>query len=502
MGGLASSCSSSKPSSGSAASKTLAVAATSKATTTPSSDGVVDHAGKWPKGSKHTPDNLSIVYDAVRYRRQPHTFNVDNFLVQVVLLRFPRDPKFAPLNPPDEDPSGVMPFYMTSNYNFRALHPRNVPADRPTRIVPTFPTTSLIYKDPVRTDKDVTFSYKRGEPDDDLPVDKLEELVCSGHHLNWTQTSGVFGTVPKFPLVVMKGSVIKSIDANAKPFAIPTHEEARAKGMLLFLKKAMKCRGEEHDSGYEEWEFDKVGDRLNGKLGRTFMYHVTVFELDGDMGFLAPTSRVVFISHRWLSPDNVDPTKGHPDDANNTKLKILQKFVHDDDVVFFDYWSIPQATDEAAKQGRLGAIHSLNIYVDWCSEFVALCPTPENKAQYRTRGWTNVEMVSALVPVVKKVVVNKWNTDTVYGGTADKVGFLDADLNYEPVARFDLVPPAEWRFTFPVDSEAVMPIVTAVKEMFRIAKEEVAKSGDAYVGTTTYSGAVDLNKTWAVLDSA
>ena len=164
----------------------------------------------------------------------------------------------------------------------------------------------------------------------------------------------------------------------------------------------------------------------------------------------------------------------------------------DDDFVFFDLWSIPQAPDRV--DDRVKAIHSLNTYVDWSSEFIALCPGEENKRQYGERGWTNLELVSALTPVVKKTIVNKFNTDVVYGSTADRIGFVNENAEYEPLANFTLRDPKLWKFGHPEDAQAIVPVAHAVKEKFEWVKQNLDKSGDSYVGKSTFHGSVNVQQ--------
>lgn len=178
-------------------------------------------------------------------------------------------------------------------------------------------------------------------------------------------------------------------------------------------------------------------------------------------------------------------------------MRILQKIIQDDDFVFFDLWSIPQAPDRGEDRGK--AIYSLNTYVDWCSEFIALCPGAENRRQYGERGWTNLELVSALTPVVKRVIVNKWNTDIEFGSTADRIGFVNELAEYEPLSGFFLREPKLWKFGHPEDAQAVVPVAKAVRDKFQNMKEQLDQSGDAYKGRSTYQGLVNVNQVIQVL---
>ena len=162
----------------------------------------------------------------------------------------------------------------------------------------------------------------------------------------------------------------------------------------------------------------------------------------------------------------------------------------DDDFVFFDLWSIPQAPNRGEDRGK--AIHSLNTYVDWSSEFIALCPGEDNRRQYGERGWTNLELVSALTPVVKKVIVNKWNTDVVWGSTADRIGFVNEHGEYDPVRNFTLRDPKLWKFGHPQDAQAVIPVARAVREKFETMKKSLDESGEAYVGQSVFHGSVSV----------
>ena len=60
------------------------------------------------------------------------------------------------------------------------------------------------------------------------------------------------------------------------------------------------------------------------------------------------------------------------------------------------------------------AIASLMTYVDFSSNIFAVCPTPRNRLEYDERGWTNLELLAGLVPVLKQRTTHKWNTDTIW----------------------------------------------------------------------------------------
>jgi hypothetical protein len=139
---------------------------------------------------------------------------------------------------------------------------------------------------------------------------------------------------------------------------------------------------------------------------------------------------------------------------------------------------MPQAPDR--KEERSMAIHSPNIYVDWSTEFVALCPNQSSRDEYITRGWTNIEMVCALVPVVKHILEARSSHKKIWGGTTDRVGFLSDVLQLQPVTTFKPIPPSLRKFTFASDiNKAVEPIINAV--MQQIAKCQDFE--DKYVGS-------------------
>lgn len=451
-------------------------------------------ATSWPK-AKYTDDIRSVVWDQIRIRHQPLTENCRNFLVQPVLVRkIPK--KVAADQYSDLNPSGELAWYLSSKYNSFSHYLDEWKEDRPSRLAPVrmaeVEDWQLLLDHFREDDGEVGWTYRKGEPDESGNYQDCEALVLPGRHVEWPKVSGAFGLEPQFPMFLMKGSVIKQLDAS-KPFAIPRHEEAMRNGGLVALSKCIRVRGEEAD--YEIPDLVRRG--ISERVNNTYLYSVPIFELAEGRGYLSPQCRIVFISHRWLTPNDVDPSKGHPDDAENTKLKALQRIVKDDDFVFFDLWSIPQAPERGEDRGK--AIHSLNIYVDWASEFIALCPTPENRRQYGERGWTNLELVSALTPVMKRVVVNKWNKDVIYGSTCDRIGFLDAEGTYMPLSNFVLLEPKSWKFGHPEDAQAVVPIAQAVKEKFDWMKKALDDNDSGYTDKVNYRGFVNVNQVLGAL---
>ena len=74
----------------------------------------------------------------------------------------------------------------------------------------------------------------------------------------------------------------------AVPFALPKHEVALEKGMLIGLESLILVRGEE-----------PVGPSIEGRLKETRPYNVPIFKLKDGLGYLAgPLHRIIFVSHR------------------------------------------------------------------------------------------------------------------------------------------------------------------------------------------------------------
>jgi len=245
------------------------------------------HNAKWTNpNSAHTKDLQSVVWEQIRYRRHPGTEGCRNFLCQIVLIR--KVPKQIPENHySDLNPSGTLAWYLNFRYNTFSHYLDGWEETRPSRLAPVLlkdQEWNVLIDEVKKDDGDVTWRYGVGVPDEDPEYKDYEALVCPGRWVNWPKVSGVFGDVPQFPMHLMKGSIIKSLDAS-KPFAIPNHEQAMKQGYLIALHKCIKARGEEAD--YEQPDIVKRG--VPDRVSSTAPYTVPVFELTDNRGYLAPT---------------------------------------------------------------------------------------------------------------------------------------------------------------------------------------------------------------------
>lgn len=184
---------------------------------------------------------------------------------------------------------------------------------------------------------------------------------------------------------------------------IPKHEELLKYNLLIPIKQLIN-RDSSTSGGNMYGGFDMES------------YSYQLFEIDKDFLFetkpFPPSSpsldpkndvekepsyylgigvRKIFFSHRWHQ--HVDTGIATPDDNESTKLAKMKRTVKKEDLVWFDYMCIPQDSQER----QLDAIQSLPYYIS-CSDVVhILTTTEENKEQYKTRAFTNLELVVVLL---------------------------------------------------------------------------------------------------------
>eukprot|EP00930_Biecheleria_cincta_P041809 TRINITY_DN2871_c0_g1_i1.p1 TRINITY_DN2871_c0_g1~~TRINITY_DN2871_c0_g1_i1.p1 ORF type:complete len:551 (-),score=78.69 TRINITY_DN2871_c0_g1_i1:304-1956(-) len=212
----------------------------------------------------------------------------------------------------------------------------------------------------------------------------------------------------EYPMCVMRGSNIKKL----KRF-VP-HEIAKDQGWLLeingyaefqlacgsepagsaFAASALLCR---IDGGTDQDEEEKQADeekKEKEEEGEGAQSEPCKKQWCGRK-YLHPRSKIIFVSHQWISP-SLDPLISHPDDEQNSKLKLLQNIVDDDCWVFMDYFSIPQFDPVSKKQG----IQSLPWYIYFSSSFKVVASSTQALEAYKLRGFCQIEMLSAMCPVL------------------------------------------------------------------------------------------------------
>lgn len=177
----------------------------------------------------------------------------------------------------------------------------------------------------------------------------------------------------------VRGSVLKSLTR------IERHEAMLQKGLLhrvdRFEKFVLK---EQHDTIDQEGG----GDTDNVEF---IIFCPVVVDKEGTELYLKPWKRTIFVSHRWLDPRGDPP---HPDDVSNSKLRMLQTQMKDDDYVMLDFMSFPQDSDPSP------CIKSLPWFVYHVSHFIVLCKTGKDFYEYLDRGWCQVELLAAFFPVL------------------------------------------------------------------------------------------------------
>eukprot|EP01137_Pigoraptor_chileana_P001194 Opistho-2@38465 len=175
----------------------------------------------------------------------------------------------------------------------------------------------------------------------------------------------------KYALHFVPGSVVLALEA------IPTHEELLASGRIVKIP------------GAKEFSF---GKGFHDGYGACYeMISTQLLQLE-DGTFLSMSHKRVFFSHRWVQHPDGTAT---PDDKEGRKLAKMKALVQPGDLVWFDYMCIPQLTRDT----QLAAVASLPYYIGHSDVVHILATDDENYAQYKTRAFTNIELVCASLPV-------------------------------------------------------------------------------------------------------
>eukprot|EP01031_Cornospumella_fuschlensis_P029384 gene29384-35469_t len=179
----------------------------------------------------------------------------------------------------------------------------------------------------------------------------------------------------EYPLYFVPGHVILDLAF------IPTHEQLIEHNAIL------------HTTHSEPFDYSQgVYEEGWGTGGMEYIFTEMLVLPDGN--YLSTMHRRVFFSHRWFQRCDVDGTySATPDDDNNAKLNKMKELITPSDLVWFDYMCIPQSAENRA--GQLAAIASLPYYIAMSDVLHILTTDEINLEQYKTRAFTNIELVCA-----------------------------------------------------------------------------------------------------------
>lgn len=169
----------------------------------------------------------------------------------------------------------------------------------------------------------------------------------------------------------------------------------------------------------------------------------------GQQFIVTPFTKLIFVSHNWLTPVAEPGELPHPDNVNNDKLVMLQSAISRDPslknaLFMLDYWSFPQGDGDLSRSRRQAAIRSLRAYVANCWEmWCVVVGGPEAKERYLSRGWCQLELWTAFSPQFGGVahsgamdISSVTPTDYVLVQTCTKVLFLMPTTGQPQAAQF------------------------------------------------------------------
>lgn len=226
-----------------------------------------------------------------------------------------------------------------------------------------------------------------------------------------------------YPLYYIPGIIIQHLTR------IPKHEELLKYNLLIPIKQLINKHASASDGGMygnygiEDFSYQLLEiDKDNLFETKPFQPSSQSLNLKKDdiekepSYYLDLKIRKIFFSHRWHQ--HVDTGLATPDDNESTKLAKMKRSVKKEDLVWFDYMCIPQDSQER----QLDAIQSLPYYIS-CSDVVhILTTTEENKEQYKTRAFTNLELVCASLPLLERRIV-----------TGDYTGASEVKITISPL---------------------------------------------------------------------
>eukprot|EP00052_Salpingoeca_macrocollata_P023002 m.201215 g.201215 ORF g.201215 m.201215 type:complete len:294 (-) comp21933_c0_seq1:667-1548(-) len=270
-------------------------------------------------------------------------------------------------------------------------------------------------------------------------------------------------------MYLMQGRVLKTLAR------IPSHEDAQAAGWLVrVVAVEVVPVGEDVDVGYWHGGYDPYIFKNKDVTRHRFLKAMGGSQAQGaeEEVWISPQERVLFISHTWLQRD-------HPDNPECQKLRQLQATVLDDDFVMLDFFSFPQTSPPQQAM----AIRSLQYYIYHC-DFLVVLHNSENEVnkehlvRYFTRGWCNLELLTAFSPLPE-----------VQSETFEQIDDSSCRHFKEKAAKFcyccsvllDLAPlsaetavewlqhPAQAAFSFESDREHVAQLCSKLLEQFQAA---------------------------------
>ncbi len=181
-----------------------------------------------------------------------------------------------------------------------------------------------------------------------------------------------------YPFYLVPGQLIQSMTR------LPSHEELLQEELLLQV----------YSIAIVEEGFDYESEAVNQCL-KYELYQVTPSKPGGKTIYLHPESRIIFFSHRWEAHLDGSVTA---DNEDKTKLRKLKTIVKETDFVWLDYMCIPQSGNG---EQQLKAIQSLPYYIARSHMLYVLTTDEENRRQYKSRAFPNLELLCASLPIVE-----------------------------------------------------------------------------------------------------
>eukprot|EP01040_Poterioochromonas_malhamensis_P013174 gene13174-14458_t len=181
-----------------------------------------------------------------------------------------------------------------------------------------------------------------------------------------------------YPFYLVPGQLIQSMTR------LPSHEELLQEELLLQV----------YSIAIVEEGFDYESEAVNQCL-KYELYQVTPSKPGGKMIYLHPESRIIFFSHRWEAHLDGSVTA---DNEDKTKLRKLKTIVKETDFVWLDYMCIPQSGNV---EQQLKAIQSLPYYIARSHMLYVLTTDEENRRQYKSRAFPNLELLCASLPILE-----------------------------------------------------------------------------------------------------
>eukprot|EP01040_Poterioochromonas_malhamensis_P016564 gene16564-18835_t len=180
-----------------------------------------------------------------------------------------------------------------------------------------------------------------------------------------------------YPFYLVPGQLIQSMTR------LPSHEELLQEELLLQVYSiAIVEEGFDYESENECTKYE--------------LYQLTPSKPGGKMIYLHPESRILFFSHRWEAHLDGSVTA---DNEDKTKLRKLKTIVKETDFVWLDYMCIPQSGNV---EQQLKAIQSLPYYIARSHMLYVLTTDEENRRQYKSRAFPNLELLCASLPVLSR----------------------------------------------------------------------------------------------------